>query len=113
MGDKYNIKSIDNVQGLQIGSGGSQVNNFRTVSRAEQRQLVEELVRQARAHAGELTAPEKLESAAVELDTELGRDEPRESRLRSLLGRLTVAAGGVTAVAEAVSKVRQAIGLDG
>jgi hypothetical protein len=112
MGDSYNIENLSNVEGLQMGPDGVQVNNF-GAARAEQRRLVEELIRQARSHARELAAPDALTSTAAELETELDREEPREGRLRDLLGRLTMAAGGVTAVAEAVDKVRQAIGLDG
>jgi polyhydroxyalkanoate synthesis regulator phasin len=111
MGDSYNIENLSNVEGLQMGADGIQVNYFG--ARAEQRRLVEELIRQARSHSRELAAPDVLTSTAAELDTELDREEPREGRLRDLLGKLTMAAGGVTAVAEAVDKLRQAIGLDG
>jgi hypothetical protein len=113
VGDEYHIENLHNVQGLQMGRGGSQKNYFHAAPRAEQRQLVEELVRQTRAHASELAEPEELALAAAELDSELDRDEPRAGKLQSLLDRLARAAGGVTAVAEAVSDVRRAIGLDG
>lgn len=71
--------------------------------------LVRELLDAVRDHAGELTDEAGAQTAAEEAVAELGRDRPDVSRVRQLLGKLSMAAGPVSEIAAAVITVERAI----
>jgi hypothetical protein len=112
MGSTFNFQSEIHGQGHVFGDHAHQENRFGNALDAEERrQLVEELVQEVRVHAAELPDPDEMIATADEFDTELRRDEPRRGSLRQLVNNLTLGAAGVTAVAEAVDKIRRALGL--
>ena len=112
MGSNFNFHGEVHGQGHIFGDHGRVENRFGAILEAEERRrLVEELVEEIKAHESELPDPDELISTTEELDTELNRDEPHPGILRRLVNNLTLGAAGVTAVAEAVDKVRKALGL--
>lgn len=70
-----------------------------------------ELERLIARHEHELPDPEAARSSAAALRREAESDTPDRGLRRALLTALTAAAGPVTAVAESVLKVRQALDL--
>jgi hypothetical protein len=106
----FNFRDQVHADRSNFGDHGH-VDNRVGVQVEEWRQLVEVLVQEVRAHAAELPDPDGLIATAGELDTELRRDDPRRGMLRRLVNSLTVGAAGVIAVAEAVDKIRKALGL--
>jgi hypothetical protein len=112
MSSNFNFYDEVHGKGHVFGDHADVDNRFGvSLDAGERRQLVQELVREIRTHEGELSDPDRLISTTDELDTELRRDEPRRGTLRRLVNNLTLGAAGVTAVAEAVDKVRKALGL--
>jgi len=112
MGSNFNFHREVNGQGHIFGDHGRIENRFGATLEAEERRLlIEELVQEIKAHESELPDPDGLISRTEELDTELHRDEPHRGILRRVVNNLTLGAAGVTAVAEAVDKVRKALGL--
>ena len=112
MGSNFNFHGEVHGQGHIFGDHGRIENRFGATSEAEERRrLVEELVDEIKAHESELLDPDGLISTTEELDNELHRGEPHRGILRRLVNNLIVGAAGVTAVAEAVDKVRKALGL--
>jgi hypothetical protein len=112
MGSNFNFHGEVHGQGHIFGDHGRIENRFGPTLEAEgRRRLVEELVQEIKAHELELPDPDGLICTTEELDTELDRDEPHRGTLRRLVNNLTLGAAGVIAVAEAVDKVRKALGL--
>jgi hypothetical protein len=112
MGSNFNFHGEVHGQGQVFGDHGRIENRFgATLEAEERRRLVGELVREIKAHESELPDPNGLLSTTEELDTELHRGEPHRGTVRRLMNNLIVGAAGVTAVAEAVDKVREALGL--
>lgn len=112
MGSNFNFHDQVHGQGHIFGDHAHQENRFGAALEAEDRhQLLEELLQDIRTHEAELPNPDGLVAAADELDTELRQDEPDPGTLRRLVNKLTLSAAGVTAVAEAVDKLRRALGL--
>jgi hypothetical protein len=112
MGSNFNFHGKVDGQGHIFGDHGRIENRFgATLEAEERRRLVEELVQEVKAHESELPDPDGLLSTTEELGAELHRAEPRRGILRRLVNNLVLGAAGVTAVAEAVDKVRKALGL--
>jgi Family of unknown function (DUF5955) len=114
MGSNYNFLDQVHGQGHIFGDYGRQENRFKTSPQTEEpHRLIEELIQEIRAYASQLPDPDELTSTAGQLQTELSEDEPNQGTLRRLLTNITLGAAGVTAVAEAVDKLREALNLGG
>lgn len=112
MGSNYNFHGPVQGQGHIFGDDARQENRFNAPPLAEERhRLIEELLQQISDHAADLRNHNELTATAEELDAELRQDEPRPGTLRRLVTNLTLGATGVTAVAEAVEKLRTALNL--
>lgn len=114
MSSNYHFLDQVHGQGHIFGDHGRQENRFKTSPQTEeQHRLIEELIQEIRAYASQLPDPEELTSTAGQLQTELSEEEPNQGTLRRLLTNLTLGAAGVTAIAEAVDKLRKALNLGG
>lgn len=111
MGSTFNFRGQVHADRSNFGDYGRVDNRVGSLQVEELRQLIKELVQEARTHAADIPDPDGLVSTAGELDTELRRDEPRRGVIRRLVRDLTLGAAGVVAVAEAVEKIRTALGI--
>ena len=71
----------------------------------EIRRLLDELARTIRVHRTEVDAPEELTESVEAIREELSAPQPRKGVLSTALNGVMAGAGGVSAIADAVSKV--------
>ncbi|MEU6720667.1 DUF5955 family protein [Nonomuraea sp. NPDC046802] len=109
MTDPPNI-NITGSQGINFGTVSGQGANFGgTVNYYTNNQLqtlITDLKSAISNHRAELPNPEETATAVELLEEEAAADTPRPNRLTTFLNTLTASAGGITAITEAATKIK-------
>lgn len=84
------------------GGGGAQVDEIR--------QLLDDLTRAVRDHRAELDDPDELSESIAAVREELSAPQPRKGVVTTVLKGVVAGAGGVSAIADAASKIRALVG---
>lgn len=104
-GQGHNYGTIHGQNQIFGGTGNRNVVNAQPQTN-ELRTMVAQLDALLARHRTELADPETAQTYMQMLQEEAAATDPKPNRLTALLSSLTASAGGVTAVAEAIAKVK-------
>ncbi|WP_410672387.1 hypothetical protein [Amycolatopsis sp. cmx-4-68] len=103
-------KGANYVHGSQNAVGAGAQVNIDTHARSEIRELIEQLNQKIDEHENELDDANSLRSSTEVLAERVANGAPDRSFVKVLLAGMTTLAAPVAAVADAINKIRQAIG---
>lgn len=114
MSQEYKIGKIQ-AKSVAVGKGAKAKNVTRAdpkqaAAQAEALDQVHKLIDLLSIHADEINSPQTAQTDAESVKTALGERPINRTRVHKLMRNITSAAGGVTAIADAIDAIRAAVG---
>jgi hypothetical protein len=113
MGQNYDVRKI-RAKSLAIGSHARAEYVTRTDTKqasryAEALDQIQQLIELLSVHADEIDSPHEIQADAESVEAALRKKKLNRARIESLIGKITTALAGVTALASAVDAVQTAV----
>ena len=109
MGQKYDIGKV-RAKNVAIGSHAkAEYETYADPKRAEALHQIRQLIELLALHSEEIDSPHTVQADAESVEGALKKKKLNHSRIEKLIGKITPAVAGVTALANAINAVHAAV----